>query len=65
MSILGAVSVPHPPILLPAIGQGEERTIQATIDAYHEAMRFAAGLNPDVVVILSPHSLMYSNYFNV
>ncbi|MGI6262790.1 MAG: AmmeMemoRadiSam system protein A [Succiniclasticum sp.] len=65
MSILGAVSVPHPPILLPAIGQGEERTIQATIDAYHEAMRFAAGLNPDVVVILSPHSLMYSNYFHV
>lgn len=65
MSILGAVTVPHPPILLPAIGQGEERAIQATTEACGEAMRFVADLRPDVVVILSPHSLLYSNYFHI
>ena len=33
MAILGAFAVPHPPIILPEIGRGEERRIQATSDA--------------------------------
>ena len=65
MAILGAFAVPHPPIILPEIGRGEERRIQATIDAYREAMRRAAALQPDTVVVTSPHATMYADYFHV
>lgn len=55
MSILGAVMVPHPPIILPEIGRGEEKKIRATTDAYQKAMAFAASLKPETVIITSPH----------
>ena len=35
MSVKGAVMVPHPPLIIPDVGRGEEKKIQATIDAYH------------------------------
>ena len=36
MSILMAAIVPHPPIILPQIGQGQEHEIRTTIAAYRE-----------------------------
>ena len=65
MAVIGAVMVPHPPIILPEIGRGEEKKIQATTDAYKTAMAFAASLRPDTVVIASPHSVMYADYFHI
>lgn len=65
MSILGAFVIPHPPILLPAIGRGEEKKIQATTDAYREVMRRVAALQPDTVVVTSPHALLYADYFHI
>ena len=65
MAILGAFAVPHPPLIVPEIGRGEERKIQATIDAYREAMRRAAALQPETVVVTSPHATMYADYFHV
>ena len=37
--ILGAFMVPHPPLIVPEVGRGQEKKIQNTIDAYHEAGR--------------------------
>ena len=34
MSVAGAVMVPHPPIILPEVGRGEEKKISATDIAY-------------------------------
>ena len=65
MSISGGVMVPHPPIILPEIGRGEEKKIQATRDAYEKAMAFAASLEPETVVVISPHSVMYGDYFHI
>ena len=65
MSILAAMVVPHPPIILPEIGRGEERKIQRTIDAYREVARRTAALQPDTLVITSPHSIMYGDYFHI
>ena len=65
MAVIGAVMVPHPPIILPEIGRGEEKKIQATTDAYKTAMAFTASLKPDTVVIASPHSVMYADYFHI
>ncbi len=65
MSILGAFILPHPPILLPEVGRGEERNIQATADAYREAARRIAALAPETVVVLSPHAVLYADYFHI
>ena len=65
MSVTGAIMVPHPPLIIPDVGRGEERKIQATIDAYEKAARFLADLRPDTVVVLSPHSVMYADYFHI
>ena len=65
MSVKGAVMVPHPPLIIPDVGQGREKKIQATIDAYHEAAKKIASWKPDTVVVLSPHSIMYADYFHI
>ncbi len=65
MAVVGAFALPHPPILLPEIGRGEERKIASTAAAYREAARRAAGLKPDVFVVFSPHSTLYLDYFHI
>lgn len=65
MSVVGAFIVPHPPIILPEVGKGEEKKIQNTIAAYRTAMKQAAESNPDTVVITSPHATAYADYFHI
>lgn len=65
MPILGAIIVPHPPVILPPVGKGREKEIQATADSYREAARTAAGWKPDVLVVTSPHAAMYADYFHI
>jgi AmmeMemoRadiSam system protein A/AmmeMemoRadiSam system protein B len=57
--------MPHPPIIHPEIGKGEERKIQKTIDACREVARRIAALRPDTIVLTSPHSVMYADYFHI
>ena len=65
MAVTGAVMVPHPPIIVPEIGRGEERKIQATIDSYRRAAERIAQWKPDTVVVISPHAVMYADYFHI
>ena len=65
MSIVGAIIVPHPPVILPTVGRGREREVQATIDAYHSAARRVAAWGPEALVVSSPHTVMYADYFHI
>ena len=65
MPISGAVIVPHPPILIPSVGHGREREAQSTIDAYRAAAKQAAAWAPEVLIITSPHTILYSDYFHI
>lgn len=65
MPIVGAIMVPHPPIILPEVGRGEEKKIADTTEAYEKAVAFLADLKPDTIVLASPHSVMYSDYFHI
>ena len=65
MSVVGAIMVPHPPILLPEVGRGEEQRIAATAAAYEQAASLAAELKPDTIVLASPHSVTYADYFHI
>ncbi len=65
MSILAAYAVPHPPILIPEVGRGQETKIEHTATAFAEVMHLAAAHEPDVIVITSPHATMYADYFHI
>ena len=57
--------VPHPPMIVPAVGCGSEKQITETTKAYEQAAKEIAALNPETIIITSPHSVMYSDYFHI
>ncbi|MBP3853875.1 MAG: AmmeMemoRadiSam system protein A, partial [Erysipelotrichaceae bacterium] len=63
--IVGAVMVPHPPLIVAEIGQGREQVVGQTIDAYHQAAKTLASWNPDTLIVISPHATMYKDYFQI
>lgn len=65
MAIIGAFVVPHPPVIIPEIGKGNEKDISATTAAYQRIAKEIAGLAPDTIVIISPHATMYADYFHI
>lgn len=65
MGISAGFMVPHPPLIIPDVGGGEERKIQKTIDAYHKAAEAVGHLQPETIVLLSPHQTMYADYFHI
>lgn len=65
MSILAAYAVPHPPLIVPSVGRGEERGIQDTVDAYREVARRVAAHEPDTIVVSSPHAPAYLDAFAI
>ena len=65
MAVLGAFMVPHPPMIVPAVGRGSEAQIEETTKAYEQAAKEIAGLRPETIIITSPHSVMYSDYFHI
>ena len=65
MSILAAFMVPHPPMIVPAVGRGSEAQVTETTRAYEQVAAEVAALKPDTILITSPHSVMYADYFHV
>lgn len=65
MPLLATYMVPHPPIILPEIGRGEEKKIQQTTDAYTAVAKQIATLEPELIIITSPHTALYSDYFAI
>ena len=65
MSVTAAFIVPHPPIIIPAVGRGKQREIQQTIDAYKKIACQIAELKPDTIIVASPHATMYADYFHI
>lgn len=60
-SIAGYYLMPHPPIIIPDIGKGEEKKIEATSLACNEIGREIADIKPDTIVIITPHATMFAD----
>ena len=63
--ITGAFIVPHPPLIVPQVGRGGEKKVAQTIKAYTAVAEEIAALRPDTVIISSPHTVMYGDYFHI
>ena len=57
--------VPHPPLIVPQVGRGEERAVATTEAAYRRAAELLAQWRPETIVLASPHAVMYADYFHV
>lgn len=65
MPIIAAYMVPHPPLIIPEVGRGGEAQIEETKIAYERVAEEIAELEPDTIVISSPHATMYADYFHI
>ena len=65
MSIVGAFMVPHPPLIIPAVGKGGEKQIEKTTESYMKVAEKIAELEPETIIISSPHTTCYSDYFHI
>ena len=65
MGIKAAYMVPHPPLIVPDVGRGGEKKIIETTKAYERVAEEISKIKPDTIVILSPHSVMYADYFHI
>lgn len=58
MPLVYSAFVPHPPILVPEIGQGEEKRCSETLEAYREIARSLVEGQIDTVLLISPHAVL-------
>jgi len=65
MSINGFYLLPHPPIILPEVGKGEEKKIQKTIEAFNKIGAEIAKKTPDTIILITPHGTMFSDAVSI
>ncbi len=65
MRIKASYIVPHPPIIVPQIGQKETKNVDKTIAHYHDIAQEIAALKPKTIIMITPHQQAYSDVFNV
>lgn len=65
MPIIKTYMVPHPPLIIPDIGKGGEEQIKKTTESYETVAKEISELKPDTIIISSPHTIMYGDYFHI
>jgi AmmeMemoRadiSam system protein A len=57
--------MPHPPLIIPTIGKGEEKKIQDTIDSMDKIGMLIAEYSPDTIVVITPHGNLFRDAISV
>lgn len=65
MPIIKTYMVPHPPLIIPEIGKGGEEQIKKTTESYETVAKEISEIKPDTIIISSPHTIMYGDYFHI
>lgn len=61
MSLNGYYLLPHPPIIIPEVGKGEEEKIRDTRKSFYEIGKEVAEKTPDTIVVVTPHGTMFQD----
>ena len=64
MIVFGAIT-PHPPLLIPNIKKEDRDKIQNTEQAMTKLSKDLAEAEPDTIIFITPHALLYPDLFNV
>lgn len=63
--VQSGIMVCHPPLILPRIGRGEEKKIKDIIEAYQKAAQVIREMDPETIVVISPHAPSYMDYIQL
>lgn len=61
MGLTGFYLMPHPPIIIPTIGNGEENKISKTIHSLNTIAEDIKEKNPNTIIIITPHGTMFGD----
>jgi aromatic ring-opening dioxygenase LigB subunit len=64
-NLVGCALMPHPPLMIPEVGQNELVRIQATVDAATRVADMLKEANPQTVVIITPHGPVFEDAVTV
>ena len=59
---LGGFLLPHPPVIVPSVGQGREQEAHATLQAMDTVAALFADWKPETVVLISPHAPVFQDF---
>lgn len=65
MALIGCFVTPHPPIIVPEVGGARLAQADATVRAMRAVREKAAFLDPDTIVLMSPHSALARSQMGV
>jgi len=65
MSLVFAAISPHPPIIIKEIGGAETKKVKKTITAIQRLATFLAEKEPETLIVISPHGLVYPDRMNI
>ncbi|CAH2213011.1 AmmeMemoRadiSam system protein A [Tepidibacter aestuarii] len=54
-------TMPHPPIIIPEVGRGEEEKIKETSEACYKVAKEIDSIKPDTIIIVTPHGPLFSD----
>ncbi len=61
MPIIGGYLMPHPPVLIPEIGQGREEACGNTLKALEHIAQKIKSQEPDTIILITPHGPLFSD----
>lgn len=61
MSLQGFYLLPHPPIVLPEVGKGEEKKISSTSNSFEMIGSEIAEKAPSTIILVTPHGTMFQD----
>ncbi len=64
-TILGTFISPHPPLLIPEVGKGDEKKADLTVSALQKASKKIAGLKPSTIILLTPHGPVFKDFIYI
>lgn len=64
-NILSSYIFPHPPIIVPEIGKGEEKNAINTVNGCIKAAEDLSAKNPETIVVITPHGPVFKDAISI
>lgn len=64
-NLVGCALMPHPPIMIPEVGNQELEKIKSTVDAAKQVAEMLKEGNPQTIVIITPHGPVFEDAVTV
>ena len=63
--ILGGYLFPHPPIIIPEIGRGEEKKAIKTLEGSENLGKDIASIKPSTIIVITPHGPLFRDAISI